>query len=638
MTLNKLHYRPEVDGLRAIAVVPVLIYHAEFVLRGEEAFKGGFLGVDIFFVISGYLITSLIYRDLKQGSFSILDFYERRARRILPALFAVFLTTYVFSALILSPPQLVELSNSIISSVLFVSNFYFWQTIAYGDDLSSLYPLLHTWSLAIEEQFYIFFPIVLMLMTRFKARTQIIILAVLLLVSLQLAHLYSDRYLETTFYLLPFRAWELLAGSLLGVLHIQWGLHRFALPRGLMAGLGLLLIVVSFVFFTEDTQHPSYFTVVPVLGSVLLIWFAGGDDLVSRMLRSNPFVWIGRISYSLYLWHFPIFALARNQLFELSNLDRVVLLALTTVMAYLSYRFVETPFRHKFSIERSKLFALAGASGAALVGLSVVTTSFNGFGRPDAMAFSVNKLKEISLEAWRYQSCFVRHTELKSLEKPFEACKAAEAPSDKPQLFLIGNSHAAHLYPGLSSIHGDNFEIRQRNVTCPPIVDFGKPESQINSSQKLCRSVYQKVLQEVKLAQPAKILFSADWSGVWTELAFESIVKFHEASPKSEIIIVGPVPRWKIALPVALSKITSETGETPLYLTEHFDDEVVAQDGLLQELTKGHDFKYISPLSFMCDARGCLTLVGRDADTVTAWDKGHLSVASSVYVVRRLKL
>ena len=348
----KLKYRKEIDGLRAIAVLGVIIYHVEFFFKDTKFLSGGFLGVDIFFVISGYLITLLILKEfLSTKSFSLKNFFFRRAKRILPALFLMIFITIFFAWFYLTPKNFLEYSNSIISAIFFYSNYFFYfQDILYSSEDSLLKPLLHTWSLAVEEQFYIIFPLVLILFFNFIKKNFIKFFLVLLFFFFILSVLitYSNNILG--FYSNFSRLWEILFGSLLAVFEIEN--KKLNLKHGnLLPYLGIFLILASYFSFNKFTQHPSYLTLIPILGVFLIIHYIKEDQKIYKILTNKLLSKIGIWSYSLYLYHYPIFAFARNRGKILSDFDKLELLLLTFFLSLLSYYLVEKPFR-KIKIEK----------------------------------------------------------------------------------------------------------------------------------------------------------------------------------------------------------------------------------------------------------------------------------------------
>ena len=378
----KLEYRPEIDGLRTIAVLSVIIYHANFEFFSGQLLRGGFLGVDVFFVISGFLITSLITNELNQtGKFSIKKFYERRARRLLPALLLVMLVTLPFAWWNLLPDQFVDFSKSQISSLLFSSNIYWNRSLEqYGAEAGLLKPFLHTWSLAVEEQYYIVFPFILIAIYRWYKAHTVALLTFGFLLSLLFANWMSNRDASFSFYMLPSRFWELLAGGLLAsVLHFHPQKDSGALLSRSMPSLGLCLIVYSIIFTGLDSNHPGFLTLVPIIGTVLIIWFANEKELITKLLSSKLFVGIGLISYSLYIWHYPIFAFGYIKNESPSMYDKGGWIALTFLMALITYYLIEKPFRRSDVISRKFLVLSLGITTALVIILNYIIVDQRGF-------------------------------------------------------------------------------------------------------------------------------------------------------------------------------------------------------------------------------------------------------------------
>ena len=315
----KLKYRPEIDGLRAIAVTAVILYHAQIKIFGHQTFKGGFIGVDIFFVISGYLITSIILKEvISTGSFSFKYFYKRRIRRILPALLFLMISFLPVAWIYLVPSSFLDFSKSILYSLGLSSNFYFHYTgQQYGAESGLLKPFLHTWSLSVEEQFYVLYPLALLIIFKYFKKYLIYFLIIGFLISLGLADWASKNHPSFNFYFLPTRVWELLAGSILAYFEITNGYRcKYKILNLILPSFGLLLIVHSIIFFDENIFHPSFYTMSPIIGVCLIIWFSNRNEIVTSLLSSKIFVGTGLLSYSLYLWHYPIFAFARVKYFD----------------------------------------------------------------------------------------------------------------------------------------------------------------------------------------------------------------------------------------------------------------------------------------------------------------------------------
>ncbi len=335
-----MKYRPEIDGLRSFAVVPVILQHAGF-----SAFSGGFSGVDVFFVISGYLITTIIISELAEGTYSTANFYKRRARRILPALFFILAASAPFAWMWLPASEIQAFGRSVVAAIFFSSNIFFWRT-GLGPGIDNI-PLVHTWSLAVEEQFYIFFPLLLLALWRFGRSRVLLTMILLFACSLAIAQWGTQTKPVAAYFLLPTRAWELLIGSF-AAFYLTG--RTTPIPQSPFAqaasSLGLALICYTVFAFGEHTPFPGYHALVPTLGAALVILFAVKGTLAHTILSLRPCVWIGLVSYSAYLWHQPVLVFARKKLgMDLSPEVAAALCVLTFALAYLSWRFVEQPFR-----------------------------------------------------------------------------------------------------------------------------------------------------------------------------------------------------------------------------------------------------------------------------------------------------
>ena len=442
----KLTYRPEIDGLRAIAVGAVILYHAQITILGHQPFKGGFIGVDIFFVISGYLITSIILKELiTTGTFSFKHFYERRVRRILPALLFVMLASLPFAWMYLLPSSFIDFSKSILYSLGFSSNFYFhYSGQQYGAESGLLKPFLHTWSLSVEEQYYILFPIVLLVTFKYFRKYLIHILILGFVISLGLAEWTSRNYPSASFYLLPTRMWELLGGSLLAYFEINNG-HRSKNKtlNLILPTIGLILIGHSILFFNDEMFHPSFYTLSPIIGVCLIIWFSNKDELTTKILSTKLFVGIGLISYSLYLWHYPIFAMIRIVEFTGAGggvFKKLSLGFLILIVSIFSYYFVEKPFRNRKN-KFKKIFLYIFFSVIILFIFNISVTSFKGYKNRLNDKFSKNlKLTEEKSQ-----------TLIKNLtgEEIYNKNIIFKSNSSDLNIFLLGDSHAETLSYGI---------------------------------------------------------------------------------------------------------------------------------------------------------------------------------------------
>ncbi|MCL1629209.1 acyltransferase [Roseibaca sp. V10] len=448
-----MHYRPEIDGLRAVAVVPVILFHA-----GVGALAGGFVGVDVFFVISGYLITSIILRERAEGRFSMWRFWERRARRILPALYVVMLACIPVAWALMLPDQYRDFARSLVAVGLFGSNILFWRESGYFAAAAEEKPLLHTWSLSVEEQFYLLFPLLMVLLWRFGRRGVAGILAVIALVSLGLSHYAAYSMPSANFYLLPTRAWELLVGALCAL----WLAERPRVGHDGLAGLGLAAIVLSVVWFDGMTPFPSLWALLPVLGAAGVILFARPEGWTGRLLSQRWMVGIGLVSYSAYLWHQPLMAFAR--IAHLSAPPLWVMLALGALsfpLAYVTWRFVEQPFRR-----RRGTFARPARLGAALVPTFAVLLAVGVHGHvtegrrdiwmaqaPEAQVHMYRLLETARAggAGWRRDPalpCVLQLTRLAGQMDRLRACHETHGPG----LLVAGDSHARMLMPVLQGL------------------------------------------------------------------------------------------------------------------------------------------------------------------------------------------
>ena len=427
----KLKYRPEIDTLRAIAVLAVIIYHANFYLFGNLVFSGGYLGVDIFFIISGYLITSIILKELiEKDSFSFKNFYIKRIKRILPALLFVMLVSIPFSWIYLYPTDLVSFSKSILYSLGFTSNFHFhFSGLEYGSPEGLLKPFLHTWSLSVEEQYYILFPIGLVLVFKFLRKHLLYFFLICFVISLLLADWGSKNYPSATFYFLHTRIWELILGSLLAYYEIKLG-HRGQnkILCQIFPILGLTLIVYSFFSFDGKIFHPSFYTLIPAIGVSLILWFSYEDNFILKILSYKVFVKIGLISYSLYLWHYPIFSFANHlEIFFNNNLEKFLLILVTFILSIFTYYFIEQPARKKVSLKI--IISSLAIIFFIIVIYSVTVITMEGF---------TNRLK-----VKNYQK---KHTFL-YLEQDNQACfgRICNFGSKEQKIILLGDSHLGSL-------------------------------------------------------------------------------------------------------------------------------------------------------------------------------------------------
>lgn len=458
-----MEYRPEIDGLRAVAVVPVILFHAGF-----RSFAGGFVGVDVFFVISGYLITTIILADMDKGAFSLATFYERRARRILPALFAVILCCLPFAWLWLLPDHLEDFGESMTAVATFSSNVLFWQESGYFDTAAELKPLLHTWSLAVEEQYYVLFPIFLMALWRWPRRWMLGALLAVGAASVALAQWAAYNAPAAAFFLLPTRGWEIAIGAMIAF----FSLHRRSQARvsasGRMAGevgggVGLALICYAVVAFDKTTPFPGAYALVPTMGAALVIVFATSQTVVGRVLSTKWLVGVGLISYSAYLWHQPLFAFARQR--SLVDVSVPVVLALSVLallLGYLTWRFVERPFRDKRAFTRRRIFAFGVVGSAVLAATGVVAQSSDGLDqRTNGHGTALGDI------ASRVRTNYGLDRKCDGAFTLSPKCRTG----DRPDILVWGDSYAMQLVQGLLASGPPAQLIQMTKTACGPMFD-----------------------------------------------------------------------------------------------------------------------------------------------------------------------
>lgn len=364
-------YRRELDGVRAISILLVIFYHARIQIGGVDVFRGGFIAVEVFFVLSGYLIGTITLQELDAGKFSFIRFYERRARRMFPALYVVLALTTIPAWLYMLPAGFKDYAASLVAAVVFASNIYFWETVSYDAGETSFHPLIHTWTLGIEEQFYLFFPLLMVLAYRYARGWITVLLTLGCLASLVLAEYMTAKAPDSTFFLLPFRVWELGVGALLARREQLHGRH---VPRALswvMPIAALATLAVGVAIMEPHWHHPGVATLIPVGATAMLIWYTGQDDPVTKLLSARALVFFGVISYSLYLWHQPVLAFGRLTSIDTpGNARLLVWIMVSIVLGATTYWLVEVPTRNRKRTSSAAIWtvSLTGALLLAVLG------------------------------------------------------------------------------------------------------------------------------------------------------------------------------------------------------------------------------------------------------------------------------
>ncbi|WP_421699312.1 acyltransferase family protein [Ancylobacter sp.] len=500
-----MKYRSEIDGLRAVAVVPVILFHAGF-----GAFSGGYVGVDVFFVISGYLITVILLNEIEAGTFSIARFYERRARRILPALSVVMLACLPFAWLWMIPDQLKEFGQSVTAVVFFVSNFLFWKEEgSYFAAAAELKPLLHTWSLAVEEQYYLFAPLTLAALWRFGRRRlfwMVVGVAVLSLLATEWGWRYAPR---ANFYLPQFRIWELLAGSICGFLATS---HAPRASNGLSA-LGLGMILFAIFAFDEATPFPSLYALVPVVGAALVVLFAHKGTVVARVLSARVLVGLGLISYSAYLWHQPLFAFARiRSLVEPAPALMMALAVLSLVLAYLSWRYVEQPFRRRpvpLLPSRRDLFRASALVGGLFAVVGIYANVSKGI--PSRLASIEKGSQAEKLIASAGRPTIDAHCDRSGVPNQVgPLCPIFQPANPRHRILIIGDSHAQATLPAFAGVGETDAVYWMGAASCPPLIGVSVHGGLFELG--VCEDLARRQLRAAEEGAFDIVVFIARWS------------------------------------------------------------------------------------------------------------------------------
>ena len=647
-----IKYRPEIDGLRALAVASVILYHAQLNIFNDFGFKGGFIGVDIFFVISGYLITSIILRELFSTKIlSLKKFYERRVRRILPALMIVMIFTLPFAWIFLIPNSFIEYSKSILYSLGFGSNFFFYFLgQIYGEESGLLKPFLHTWSLSIEEQFYILFPVLILFIFKYFPKYLLFFLILFFILSLVISDYGSRNYPSFNFYTIQSRAWEILAGSIMAYYEIKLGRRG---NNKFLPSIGLILILSSIFLFNDQMFHPSIITFLPIIGVCFIIWFSNKDEIIFRILSSKILVGIGLISYSLYLWHYPIFAFSRIIDFSQgSNLEKILLIIFTILISILTYLYVEKFYRNKKINFRIILIHLSIAF-IFLIFVNITIVNQNGFKErfPSILQSSFGnpliKLKKFLVPCHNNQECEFNEKAIK-------------------KVVIVGDSHVAPLIYDLKNRSiKNNFGFKSSTYNgCLFFPGMNKVNRKTNKIDSKCTAEYFSELENNLLIIENKIIIfggkylnyfynevSKNENDFKNRFLFQGTFKNNESSFKqslkkiaknNKIIIIYPIPfSLDIDVPKKLVNILPKKKDEiekflvpENYLTTSYSKFIEENNYIFKILDniKDKNIFRIYPHTLFCDTLvkdRCLTHDNKD---IYYSDNNHLSLEGAKLV------
>ncbi len=611
--MSSIQYRRDIDGLRALAILPVILYHA-----GISGFSGGFIGVDIFFVISGYLITSIIIREIHDGSFRLTDFWARRARRILPAATLMVIATLIAGWFLMLPYDYAALGYATKDQAVFMANFYFWKNTGYFDGASELMPLLHTWSLAVEEQFYLLFPLTFMALHKFAPRFKLLGLLSVFFASLLASIIFLNTDPSATFYLVHTRAWELAIGAILAFIPYQKPASKTLCE--VVSMVSLIVIGACVVIYDSSMAFPGAAALPPTLATGAIIWANSYHSTAIKRLLSTPLlVWFGLTSYSLYLWHWPLFSFARyGATEELVLLDKIILITLSIVLGYLSWRFIETPFRKKQLLPGNKAILISALLSIVLVAVIGQQIRIrDGFANrlPEAAAKIVQTSKKTSSQ----KRC--KETTVEQIESG-EFCSFPADSTSPVKVFVWGDSHALSILPAIkerAEKYGEHTMQAVQLGCLPAKKNYGRPAAE-------CIRFNQQILNHIELSKPSDVILAARWSGyIYKE---ELLGKMHKGLLSHEdfkhqlpqlvdhlhqlgirVWIVRQVPEQKKHVITHLTRLAIENKDTSnvgIPLSEHVEYQAFVNSvftGL-----EGDNVTFLDPAPLLCTNKFCPVL------------------------------
>lgn len=592
-----IKYRSDIDGLRAIAILSVVFFHGF-----PQYVQGGFVGVDVFFVISGYLISTIIYSNLKTHNFSFIDFYSRRIKRIFPALLVILISTFIFGWFCLTPREYETLNQEIAGGAAFFSNFIFWRQSGYFDIAAEKKPLLHLWSLAVEEQFYIFWPLILWCFSRLKVNLFYVTLIVLVIsFGLNIAYIRSDPI--GAFYAPYTRFWELLMGAALAYLNL-YNFHSIkasSLFRSFISIFGLACIVFAAFIFNKSIAFPGWFALLPVLGATALI-FAGPEGFINRVLLSNRvMVWIGLISYPLYLWHWPIFSLVRIYTGQtLTELQTISAILVAFILAWATFYFIESPIR-KSSRGGFKILVMI----LIMIGVGVsayFVKEKNGL----AARFSVEPLQ--------------RNSQLTGCDNVVRdgvlyPCTFGNLEAKKT-ILIYGDSHAGHLTSALEHALGSQFKFVFLGYG-----DCFMSKKEGADKDKLCQLMWGEI-RKLRKDHLFAVIHAQRWGDMEPAVLRDQMLESYKASglAPEKIAIIGSIPSVDLDCAIANYYIPARKKECPLFSEQYQSNEnfILHTRGL----NKPKNVVFIYPYEKLCPQGSCQVING---STANYWDDSHMS-------------
>lgn len=621
---QKINYRSDIDGLRAIAVIGVILYHTEINIGDNLLFSGGFLGVDVFFVISGYLITSIILKErVIKHHFSYLDFYKRRVRRLVPALLVVLMASLVFAYMILLPIQFKSYINSVLSSIFFYSNLYFhYSGESYGQTILSNQPLLHTWSLSVEEQFYILYPIIFIFILRVFKENVKYLFYIFIVTSVIFSSYISETHSSFNFYMITNRAWELACGALVSLHHFQ---NKKKENNYFWKNLGFILIIFSFLYFDSANSHPSYLTLIPVLGCCMIIYNHSENNLIDKILTNKFFVKIGLISYSLYLWHHPILSFGKiSGLTENSLLLKFLLILSSFFLSFLTYSYIEKYFRDPNKINFKKL---------SLIILSIIFS----------FIFLINILIEKQKNKYPLILQNLYDRTWFTTKQYFKPCFQRKKffcffgnPENQHTVFLVGDSVLASLQEELKN------NLIKRQINFIPMTNAGCDFLNSKEQNKFCnKNIQLNRHYKIKQFYEAIIIMHLNYKTNGNDnnkinSYTNNINKYLNLGYK--VIVINPIPQWNQNISQKIHEIYKNKKRN--FLNELSEKEEISLDykdysdktskitEKLKDLSHKNLF-FIHPDEIFCNIKKKNKCLAHSLENIYFTDTSHLSKVGS---------
>lgn len=608
-------YRPDIDGLRAIAVVIVVLHHTRLL-------QGGFIGVDAFFVISGFLITRIILEEIAQGRFRLATFYRRRAQRLFPALFSMMAVSTLAAVCILFPNELVDFGTSLAYATFFVANVHFSSGDGYFADATDIVPLLHTWSLSVEEQYYLIFPLIVLLASKRGASAVRITIAALLFLSFGVSLFLMSADPSAAFYLFPPRAWELLVGCALGARMVP----AIPLPyREPAAAIALAAFLLCAATYDKDMQFPGWTALVPCAAAAILIHSASfSTTRIASVLSTQPLVYLGLISYSLYLWHWPIIVFYKAAAgHHLSGLEKFLLIGASLAAAHLSWRFIERPFRQG-SLKAANAFSYSAIGAATSCALAAMLLSTNGLA--SLYSEKTRRFAEFTYDyhdAYRSGVCFKNKKKEDARRHVDQACLALDPA--RPDFLILGDSHAAHYWAGFAREFPEINFLQATAGGCKPTLR----SEDIN----FCREFMDQSIQFLKRVKVDAVILSARWNAESITELEETLIELAPLSPMT--VVVGPIVAYHDHLPRLLARAAYLDNMEVVKSARNGNLRLV-DVALADALKPMKGIRYISVIDLLCDASYDCATVDKQGLPLQ-FDTAHLTDGGAAYIAHEIR-